>query len=60
MLVGVLSILGEVVGRKVNVWTGFAWLPGLVYGVVVLAKWVMGSVDPEGELSGLRYEFKGA
>ena len=31
-----------------------------VYGVVLLAKWMMGSVDPEGELEGLRYGFKGA
>lgn len=54
----VLSILGAV-GRK-EVWLGFAWLPGFVLGVVVLAKWVMGGVDPEGELGSLRYGFKGA
>ena len=39
---------------------GFAWLPGAVYAVVVGGKWVMGSVNPEVELAGLRYGFKGA
>ncbi|KAB5582647.1 hypothetical protein GE09DRAFT_1075808 [Coniochaeta sp. 2T2.1] len=35
-------------------------LPGVVYAVVLAAKMVMAGVDPEGELGGLRYEFKGA
>ncbi|ETS78764.1 hypothetical protein PFICI_08617 [Pestalotiopsis fici W106-1] len=35
-------------------------MPGVVYLVVLLAKVVMGGVDPEKELSGLKYEFKGA
>jgi hypothetical protein len=35
-------------------------LPGVVYAVVLAAKMVMGEVDPEGELGGLRYEYKGA
>lgn len=35
-------------------------LPGIVYAVVVGAKVVMAGVDPERELSGLRYEYKGA
>ncbi|KXX80799.1 hypothetical protein MMYC01_202917 [Madurella mycetomatis] len=35
-------------------------LPGIVYAVVVGAKLVMAGVDPERELSGLRYEYKGA
>jgi hypothetical protein len=35
-------------------------LPGFVYGFVLLAKVVMGSVNPEAELGALRYEFKGA
>lgn len=47
-------------GRKYDVWWGFGWLPAVVQGVVVLAKWIMGGVDPEGELEGLRYGFKGA
>ncbi|KAM0335243.1 hypothetical protein ACHAQA_000287 [Verticillium albo-atrum] len=34
--------------------------PGVVYGVVLAAKVVMGSVDPEGELSALKYDYKGA
>jgi hypothetical protein len=32
----------------------------VVYGVVLLAKMVMASVDPESELSGLKYQYKGA
>ena len=49
-----------VVSRKIELWWGFGWLPAGVYAVVLLAKWMMGSVDPEGELGGLRYGFKGA
>jgi hypothetical protein len=56
----VLALLGMVVGRKTELWWGFGWLPAGVYTVVLLAKWLMGSVDPEGELGGLRYGFKGA
>jgi hypothetical protein len=59
-LCGVLVLLGMVVGRKIELWWGFGWLPAGVYAVVLLAKWMMGSVDPEGELGGLRYGFKGA
>ncbi|KAK1772615.1 hypothetical protein QBC33DRAFT_554065 [Phialemonium atrogriseum] len=42
---------------------GLVWLgslPGLVYGVVLVSKMVMASVDPERELGGLRYGYKGA
>lgn len=54
-------LLGMVVSRKTEeLWWGFGWLPAGVYAVVLLAKWVMGSVDPEGALGGLRYGFKGA
>ncbi|KAK0740984.1 hypothetical protein B0T18DRAFT_432192 [Schizothecium vesticola] len=35
------------------------WLPGVVFGATVVAKVVMGGVDP-GELEGLRYGYKGA
>jgi hypothetical protein len=56
----VLVLLGMVVGRRTEIWWGFEWLPAGVQAVVLLAKWVMGSVDPEGELGGLRYGFKGA
>ncbi|KAM0287954.1 hypothetical protein ACHAQH_000021 [Verticillium albo-atrum] len=37
-----------------------AYWPGVVYAVVLVAKVVMGSVDPEGELSALKYDYKGA
>ncbi|KAI0878459.1 hypothetical protein GGS24DRAFT_394989 [Hypoxylon argillaceum] len=39
---------------------GLANLPVLIYVVVLVAKMLMGSVDPERELSALRYEYKGA
>lgn len=35
-------------------------LPAVVYAVVLAAKMVMAGVDPETELGGLRYEYKGA
>ncbi|KAH6621006.1 hypothetical protein B0J18DRAFT_457596 [Chaetomium sp. MPI-SDFR-AT-0129] len=35
-------------------------LPGIVYAVTIGAKMVMASVDPERELSGLKYRYKGA
>ncbi|KAJ8062360.1 hypothetical protein OCU04_008904 [Sclerotinia nivalis] len=41
-------------------WTGFEWLPLGIYAVVLLAKTVMGSVNPEEELGSLRYRYKGA
>lgn len=37
-----------------------ACLPAVVYAVVVAAKLVMSSVDPERDLTGLKYENKGA
>ncbi|GAW13169.1 hypothetical protein ANO14919_025470 [Xylariales sp. No.14919] len=39
---------------------GLANLPAVVYVVVLVAKMLMGSIDPEKELSALRYEYKGA
>lgn len=59
-LCAVLGLLGMVFRGREEVWWGFGWLPAGVYGMVLLAKVVMGSVDPEAELGGLRYEFKGA
>ncbi|TQV91704.1 hypothetical protein IF1G_09770 [Cordyceps javanica] len=55
---------GAVVPGK-DVTGALAWpvmcnLPAGVYGVVLLAKIVMAGVDPERELSGLRYDYKGA
>ncbi|RYO94227.1 hypothetical protein DL764_007885 [Monosporascus ibericus] len=35
-------------------------LPAIVYAVILAANMVMGGVDPARELSGLRYEYKGA
>ncbi|KAK5997817.1 hypothetical protein PT974_00179 [Cladobotryum mycophilum] len=44
---------------------GFGWvsmgnLPALIYSVIVTSKIVMAGVDPERDLAGLRYEYKGA
>lgn len=41
-------------------WLGLGNLPGIVYAVVVVAKLVMASVDPERELGALKYGYKGA
>jgi hypothetical protein len=39
---------------------GMGYLPAGVYAMVVLAKTLMGSVDPERELTALKYDYKGA
>jgi hypothetical protein len=39
---------------------GLGNLPAIIYAVVLAAKMVMASVDPEMELGGLKYEYKGA
>ena len=62
VLVSLLVVMGLVVGKGGG---GFAWigmgnLPAVVYAVVLMAKVVMGGVDPERELAGLKYGFKGA
>ncbi|KAI6756653.1 hypothetical protein HG530_011251 [Fusarium avenaceum] len=42
------------------VWPGMGYLPLVVYGIILVSKMVMGSVDPEKELSSLKYDYKGA
>jgi hypothetical protein len=63
ILVVLLALTGFVGQQRVKEGQGegmwFALLPGVVYGVVVVAKGIMGSVDV-GELEGLRYGYKGA
>ncbi|PQE17771.1 Histone acetyltransferase protein [Rutstroemia sp. NJR-2017a BVV2] len=64
-LSAILGVLGSLVKAKTRaqgdiVWVGFEWVPGGIYAVVVVAKMVMGSVDPEEELRELRYGYKGA
>ncbi|KAL6855382.1 hypothetical protein ACO1O0_006523 [Amphichorda felina] len=39
---------------------GMGDLPAVVYGAVIVSKMVMASVDPESELSRLKYQYKGA
>ncbi|KAI2471794.1 hypothetical protein F4781DRAFT_385856 [Annulohypoxylon bovei var. microspora] len=58
VLTGLLTRSGASQGHWGHV--GLSNLPAIVYGVVLLAKIVMGGVDPEKELSALRYEYKGA
>lgn len=41
-------------------WLGLGNLPAIVYAVVIIAKVVMASVDPERELAALKYGYKGA
>lgn len=62
VLVAVLMLMGLVTKSDslMFAWIGMGNLPGVIYGVVVLAKVVMASVDPEGELTGLKYDYKGA
>jgi hypothetical protein len=61
LLMGVLEQLKEGGGRGGGVSPVLlGGLPGVVYAVMVGAKVVMGGVDPEKELSGLRYGYKGA
>jgi hypothetical protein len=54
-LIGILTAARK--GRE-SVLADF--LPVIVYGVILAAKVVMGGVDPERELGGLRYRYKGA
>jgi hypothetical protein len=55
-----LGLAGMVFRGKEEVWWGFEWLPAGNYVVVLLAKVIMGNVDPETELGGLKYGYKGA
>ncbi|PTB63813.1 hypothetical protein BBK36DRAFT_1125016 [Trichoderma citrinoviride] len=62
-LVVLLILMGLVRGNDRG--GGFGWVsmgnvPGLVYSVAITAKIVMAGVDPERELSGLKYGYKGA
>ncbi|KAL1850200.1 hypothetical protein Daus18300_013000 [Diaporthe australafricana] len=41
-------------------WLGLGNLPAIVYAVVLVAKLLMANVDPERELTALKYDFKGA
>ncbi|KAF4977707.1 hypothetical protein FZEAL_5801 [Fusarium zealandicum] len=58
----ILILMTWAVGRARSeaVWPGMGYLPLVVYVVVLLAKTVMGSVDPEKELTALKYDYKGA
>ncbi|KAG7143781.1 hypothetical protein HYQ45_000057 [Verticillium longisporum] len=57
-LCAVVALTGAFSRGKASGLLGY-W-PAVVYTVVLIAKVVMGSVDPEGELSALKYDYKGA
>lgn len=57
------GLLAGAKGQGDDPWAGVLGLgnlPALVYVVVLAAKMVMASVDPERELNSLKYQFKGA
>jgi len=58
-LCAVLLLLG-LLARRGGEAPGPEYLPAVAYGAVLAAKVVMGEVDPERELTGLTYEYKGA
>ncbi|KAI0439794.1 hypothetical protein F4803DRAFT_553761 [Xylaria telfairii] len=62
ILAGILSSSSHRTSAAQRHWghVGLANLPALIYVVVLVAKMLMGSIDPERELSALRYEYKGA
>ncbi|KJZ77098.1 hypothetical protein HIM_03419 [Hirsutella minnesotensis 3608] len=61
-LAGLLVLMGLATGRASASfgWVGVGNLPAIVYLVVLASKVVMASVDPERELSALKYGYKGA
>ena len=61
-LVLILALMSLVTGKGEGsfAWVGMGNLPAVVYAVVLAAKVVMGGVDPERELSGLKYGYRGA
>ncbi|KAI1497397.1 hypothetical protein F5X99DRAFT_24424 [Biscogniauxia marginata] len=60
VLTGALSGAGRSAATDRWGHVGLGNLPAVVYAVVLAAKMVMGGVDPERELAGLRYDYKGA
>ncbi|KAK3345080.1 hypothetical protein B0H65DRAFT_548829 [Neurospora tetraspora] len=58
LLTGLVTGGGHQVGSSVGR-VYLAALPGVIYAATVVAKVVMAGVDPEGELGGLRYGYKG-
>jgi hypothetical protein len=62
-LIILVGLMGLVAGHEATAafgWVGLGNLPALVYVVVLVADIIMGSVDPEKELSALKYQYKGA
>ncbi|KAF4512809.1 hypothetical protein G6O67_000147 [Ophiocordyceps sinensis] len=61
-LAAVLVFMGMLTGRGARSFgcVGVGNLPAIVYSIVLAAKAVMASVDPERELSALKYDYKGA
>lgn len=62
-LVVMLALMEIVASMKTSrgpVWFGMGYLPGIVYAAITGSKLLMAGVDPEKELTGLRYEYRGA
>ncbi len=61
-LVGLLVLMGLVTKSDSASFgiIGMGNLPAVIYCAVIVAKVVMASVDPESELSKLKYEYRGA
>ncbi|KAK3943506.1 hypothetical protein QBC46DRAFT_377277 [Diplogelasinospora grovesii] len=59
VLAVVVMLFGLLKAQSHTTTYGLGNLPAIIYAIVIIAKLVMASVDPERELSGLRYEFKG-
>lgn len=57
-----MILMAWAIGRTKSeaVWPGMGYLPLVVYAIILVSKMVMGSVDPEKELSSLKYDYKGA
>lgn len=59
LLLGVLGFLLRAKGGR-QMWMGFEYVPGMLYGFALSAKIIMASVDVEQDLGSLRYGLKGA
>lgn len=60
IMLGLMELVTSMKPSTGPFWFGMGYLPGIVFGVVTLSKFLMAGVDPEKELTGLRYEYRGA
>lgn len=56
-----LVLLGSVIEKRAgSLWLGLCFIPIINYGAVLVTAHFMCSIDPQQELSTLKYEYKGA